>query len=337
MLQHTLESNKALAQTYMEEADLIYMGLGEDDRREIDDKLHIEKRLLPHTDTSRAPGFNEEQLQSEEDRLILEQKILNAKRQHLRTQQDDQVPGSQSPSDFKIIARPHMLEGKKMTISFQDVRNPSEKREMSYQLNTSEDVVKGPEIFDGYQIEPQGSGKEMKAVKINQDTFSDTREQRYSGVEDSIQDGPLEKLNKARRILCLLEGELELELVKATENSSSGKGDEAANQRKFLRTAIEDQRKEIQTIEQQIKAEQPVHLTRNDPSASTSTKPDEAAPRSEHDRTTSKNDDVPTSKEVKKKQERRSTRSEPRGRSQTPESDATGSSAEDVEGDDNSV
>ncbi|KAI1806232.1 hypothetical protein F4811DRAFT_569355 [Daldinia bambusicola] len=381
MLQHTLESNKALAQKYLEEADLVYKRLGENDQREIDERLHIEQRLLPHTDTSQAPGFSEEQLQSEEDRLILEHEILKAKRKHLKIQQDDQVPDNQSTSDFKIIASPHILEGKKMTISFQDVENPSEKHEMSYQLNTSEAVIKGPEIFDGYQIEPQGSGKEMKAVKINQDTSLDMREQRhgihqyqqtvtdgeltegralagskhsgrYSGVQDSIQDEPLEKLNEVRRILYLLEREL----VKATENSSSERGDEIANQRKFLRTAIEDRRKEIQTIEQQIKAEEPVPFTRNESSTSTSTNSGAVAPHGEHDRTAAKNrrlerqrettpqedesdhwpleisdDDVPISKEVKekkKKQERQSTRSELRGRSQTPESDASVSSAE---------
>ncbi|KAI0111353.1 hypothetical protein F4814DRAFT_460639 [Daldinia grandis] len=279
MLQYVLENDGLAAKRALEEADAIYIGFREVDKEAIDEKLHIGQRLSLEANNYQSLHSNEEELQDEEDRLNLEQAIIDAKRKHWKAEKNSRISNNQSPSDFMVITKPHMLEGKKMSISFEDVENPSDKKEMSYQLDNSKGSVKGPKAFNRYQIEPQGHGRGMEAVKINQGVSLRAEEQsrddgeyhdavskeesidgrigdsehrvRYTDPLGLVPDELSEKLSKAERVLYLLEDEL----VREAQYTAPGKVGEMENRRKYLRIAIEDKWKEVQRMRDKMKFE----------------------------------------------------------------------------------
>ncbi|KAI0127470.1 hypothetical protein BJ170DRAFT_373681 [Xylariales sp. AK1849] len=79
------------------------------------------------------------QLDGDQDRLDAEQKILDARQKQLdsrgprRRYDSDSDLTNLSLDEFELDLKPELLDGKKVTVSFEDLDDPTDKREMSFQ------------------------------------------------------------------------------------------------------------------------------------------------------------------------------------------------------------
>ncbi|KAI1776928.1 hypothetical protein F4818DRAFT_363487 [Hypoxylon cercidicola] len=256
MMQHTLEGNGSVAKEALEAADKAYQATSPGFQRKIDEKMPAFKwRVHQTSGGSRNPSLTPSERQDRQDRLICEQKILDAKKKRLEAEQDDDQASLDNDSeDFQVTVHPRMLDGKIMTVSFKDAGTSSARQEVSYQLDTTQDgwELPGREAFNRYRVEPRKHGYNMRAERVHvPETPSGKKSANLSMPSGPTLARPEETLEEKHLATKRILGLLEAELTDATEYAR-GKDDDTANIREYLQdlqNAIYEQKKEIQEIE----------------------------------------------------------------------------------------
>ncbi|KAI1405226.1 hypothetical protein F4819DRAFT_444503 [Hypoxylon fuscum] len=170
VMKYALEDEQLLSKRALQEADENFKRLPEVLQDEIRKKMPGVKQRIGKTKHELVkPITSQSDLEEEQDRLDADQKILNVKKEYQNREKDDgRGSSSEGSKDFDVAIKPHMLDGKKMIIYFEDIENPTERQEISYQIDTTKKaLVEGPEVFDRYHLKPQKDGKTMKATKID--------------------------------------------------------------------------------------------------------------------------------------------------------------------------
>ncbi|KAI1077260.1 hypothetical protein F5B20DRAFT_593070 [Whalleya microplaca] len=286
MLQYALEGEAPATESALERADKHYELLDFALKAEVDKKLPGVKLRVRRVDREPQLRHSTANSQREKDRSDVEQKILDAKRQYLEARQDDAFEArqddvleasSKGPDDFEITVKPHIIDGKKITILFEDVKNPADKQVMSYQLDDDESAqVGGPHSTGEYKLVPTGDRKGMKATRVHEVPHRDpgskdarddlhpepttmdssavhpprspTTElppQRHDNSASRLpHKSTSQELGRARQMLILLK---EAYMEESEENLSANTKD--MSRRQYLDIAIESQRKAIEDLE----------------------------------------------------------------------------------------
>lgn len=245
MVQYALEGEGPTAKQALEAADKTYRELPEGFRREIDEKFPgVKGRARRAGGSLRNPNATRTEWQEEEDRLGFEQKILDAKKKRLETDRRDAELSENDLEDIHVTIQPAIPDGKKMTVSFENLEISSNKPGTSDKHTpTQEELVTKMKVFN---IEPQKRGDDMKEAKIHVTRVRDDK--KPSGPTQARSEVSFaEKRRKAEKILYYLEAEL----AKVIEDESPEKKEDTADKREYLEIAIDDQKKEILEIEEQ--------------------------------------------------------------------------------------